>query len=61
MTNIQSLNFDFSELDVEVSSFNGGYDLHNTVTGNYITTCCDLTEAEYILSAIRTDVLFKAN
>jgi hypothetical protein len=53
MTNIQSLNFDFSELDVEVSSFNGGYDLHNTITGDHITTCDDLWEAEYFLSAIR--------
>jgi len=53
MTNIQSLNFYFSELDMEVSSFNGGYDLHNTITGDHITTCDDLCEAEYFLSAIR--------
>ncbi len=56
MTKIDAINFDYSDLDVVVSCFEhpNSFDIHNSVTGEHITTCCDLAEAEYYLSAMRS-------
>lgn len=56
MTKIDAINFDYSDLDVEVSCYEqvGSFDIHNIITGEHITTCCDLVEVEYYLSAMRS-------
>ena len=57
MTKIEVLNFDYAPLNIEVSSFNGGYAAHSTETGEWIFTASTLDEANYWLQDIENSLI----
>ena len=57
MTKIEVLNFDYAPLNIEVSSFNGGYDAHSIETGEWIFTASTLDEVNYWLQDIENSLI----
>ena len=57
MTKIEVLNFDYAPLNIEVSSFNGGYDAYSIETGEWIFTASTLDEANYWLEDIENSLI----
>ena len=57
MTSIEILNAEFASLDVEVSSFNGGYDVHSLSDGEFQFSAETLDEVTYWLSDVEANLL----
>ena len=57
MSKIELLNAEFASLDVEVSSFNGGYDVHSLSDGEFQFSAETLDEVAYWLSDIENSML----
>ena len=58
-TKIEVLNFDYAPLNIEVSSFDGGYSGHDLTSGECIFTVDTLEEAKYWLSEIEHTLLYE--
>tara|TARA_Y100000401_G_scaffold108077_1_gene103023 strand:+ start:352 stop:537 length:186 start_codon:yes stop_codon:yes gene_type:complete len=57
MSKIELLNAEFASLDVEVSSFNGGYDVHSLSDGEFQFSAETLEEVTYWLSDVEATLL----
>ena len=57
MSKIELLNAEFELLDVEVSAFNGGYDVHSLSDGEFQFSAETLDEVAYWLSDIENSML----
>ena len=54
---IELLNGEFEFLDVEVSAFNGGYDVHSLSNGEFQFSAVTLEEVTYWLSDVEATLL----
>ena len=57
MSKIELLNGEFEFLDVEVSAFNGGFDVHSLTDGEFQFSAETLDEIAYWLSDIENSML----
>ena len=57
MNRIELLNVEFFDLDVEVSAFNGGYDIHSLSNGEFQFSAETLEEVTYWLSDVEATLL----
>ena len=57
MSKIELLNGEFEFLDVEVSAFNGGFDVHSLTDGEFQFSAETLDEVAYWLSDIENSML----
>ena len=57
MSKIEMLNAEFELLDVEVSAFNGGYDVHSLSDGEFQFSAESLNEVTYWLSSVEATLL----
>ena len=57
MSKIEMLNAEFQILDVVVSAFNGGYDVHSLSDGEFQFSAESLNEVTYWLSSVEATLL----
>ena len=57
MSKIELLNGEFQFLGVEVSAFNGGYDVHSLSDGEFQFSAESLNEVTYWLSSVEANLL----
>lgn len=57
MSKIEMLNAEFEFLDVEVSAFNGGFDVHSLTDGEFQFSAESLNEVTYWLSSVEATLL----
>lgn len=57
MSKIELLNGEFQFLGVEVSAFNGGYDVHSLSDGEFQFSAESLNEVTYWLSSVEATLL----
>jgi hypothetical protein len=57
MSKIELLNGEFEFLDVEVSAFNGGFDVHSLTDGEFQFSAETLDEVTHWLSSVEATLL----
>ena len=57
MSKIELLNVEFFDLDVEVSAFNGGYDVHSLSDGEFQFSAETLDEVAYYLGQVENTLI----